>query len=102
MNPVLALPESVSDTNAMPCPRCLTLRARGPYVPRPELAKKPLGEFLTDRKTGKPYALGHKFHGVRSGTPVAPADVLCDCGAKLRHTVPIFSVDVFGWHWSIL
>ncbi len=85
----------------MACPRCGKLHALGAYGPRPELAKKPLGELLRG-KDGQPYPPGHKYHGVRSGTPYGPADVSCECGAVLRHTVPIFAVDPYGWHWRIL
>ncbi len=79
----------------MPCPRCKTLHARGEYLPRPELATKPLGNVMaaSTRKYG---------FEVRSGCPIGPADVVCACGATLRHTVPIFAVGVYGWHWRIL
>lgn len=62
----------------MPCPRCRRLHKRGEYVKRPDLQTK------------------------AKGVPIGPQDVICDCGAKLRHTVPIFMIDVFGWHWRIM
>lgn len=91
----------MSTNEQMPCPRCKKLHSEGDYIPRPELAKEPLGELLKD-KLGNPYPEGHEYHGIRSGTPYAPADVVCDCGATLRHTVPIFASDIYGWHWEIL
>jgi hypothetical protein len=66
-------------TQAMPCPRCGRPHPVGQYGPRPDL----------------------KMEGT-DGTPYAPPDVRCDCGALLRHTVPIFAVDPYGWHWRIL
>ena len=69
-----------SMTEEMPCPRCKTMHAKGKYAP-----------------LGKPMR-----SGVLSGTPYAPQDVDCQCGAKLRHVVPIFKVDPYGWHWKIL
>jgi hypothetical protein len=83
----------MAENESMPCPRCGKLHKEGPYVPRPELAKKPLGDFLT----WGPYA-----GKVRAHTPFSPADVQCECGATLRSTVPLFNVDVYGWHWRIL
>jgi hypothetical protein len=73
---------------AMPCPRCGAMHQRGEYGPRPELATRPLGKEIRP--------------GVRSGTPYAPPDMQCPCGAVLRHTAPIFAVDPYGWHWRIL
>ena len=78
----------MSAQEEMPCPRCKKLHRKGEYVPRPDLAKKPLGEMMKN--------------GVRSGTPYAPLDLTCSCGAVLRVTVPIFCVDPYGWHWRIL
>ncbi len=75
----------------MPCPRCKKKHPKGKYVPRPELAKKPLGEKVLRVVDGVE---------VRSGTPFAPPDVQCDCGATLRHIVPIFAVDPYGWRWE--
>jgi hypothetical protein len=93
---------TVSKANErMPCPRCGKQHERGDYQPRPELADRPLGDLLKG-KDGKPYPEGHKLHGVRSGTPFAPPDVRCGCGALLRHTVPIFASGPYGWHWRIL
>lgn len=80
---------------SMPCPRCGKMHEKGEYVPRPELAKQPLGKVMEG--ASKTYGVE-----VRSGTPVCPADVECECGATLRHTVPIFIVGVYGWHWRIL
>lgn len=91
----------MSATDSMPCPRCHKQHQQGEYVHRPKLAKKPLGELLRG-KDGKPYPPGHKYHGVRNGTPVCPPDVQCDCGATLRYTVPLFKTDPYGWHWRIL
>lgn len=64
---------------AMPCPRCGTIHERGEYIQRPDLK----GE---DSK----------------GMPVAPADIKCQCGVKLRHVVPLFIASQPGWHWRIL
>lgn len=79
----------------MPCPRCKRMHACGEYIPRPELATKPLGKVVpkVSEKYGKE---------VRSGTPFAPPDIQCECGATLRHTVPLFAVGPYGWHWRIL
>jgi hypothetical protein len=68
-----------SSAEEMPCPRCKKMHQRGPYVKRPDL-KEPKHE----------------------GVPVCPADVWCDCGATLRHFVPIFMMDRYGWHWEIV
>ncbi len=78
----------MSKGEEMPCPRCKKLHAVGDYGPRPELATKPLGDEISPG-------------GVRYGTPYAPPDVTCECGAVLRHTVPIFATDPYGWHWRI-
>ena len=85
----------MNELEQMPCPRCKKLHIIGPYIPRPELAQKPLGKIMeaSTRKYGTE---------VRSGTPFCPADVPCDCGALLRHTVPIFRVSIYGWNWRIL
>lgn len=83
---------AVKQKQSMPCPRCKKQHEVGEYIPRPELATKPLGEPMTEGK----------YQGVRNGTPFAPADVQCECGAALRYTVPHFAVDPFGWHWRIL
>ena len=85
----------MSVEESMPCPRCKKMHAKGEYGPRPELATKPLGKVVeaATRKHGSE---------VRSGTPYAPPDVTCDCGAVLRHSVPLFKVDAFGWHWRIM
>lgn len=64
---------------SMPCPRCGEEHERGQYVERLELA-------LPNSK-GKPYA---------------PPDVQCDCGALLRHSVPVMKVNATGWVWRIL
>lgn len=88
-------------TETMPCPRCGKHHERGLYGPRPDLAKKPLGNLLKG-KDGKPHPPGHKYHGVRSGTPYGPPDVTCACGAVLRHIVPIFKTTSTGWVWTIL
>jgi hypothetical protein len=85
--------EAESAAQEMPCPRCKKMHKKGPYVPRPELAKKPLGDVIPNSPSGQE---------VRYGTPIGPADVQCECGANLRHTVPIFCVDIYGWHWRIL
>jgi hypothetical protein len=79
----------------MPCPRCKKMHARGDYGPRPELATKPLREVSEawSRKYGKE---------VRNGTPFAPPDVQCECGALLHYTVPLFAIGPYGWHWRIL
>ncbi len=84
----------------MPRPKCKRRHPAGDYVPRPELATRPLGE-LTKDKHGDPYPYGHKFHGVRYGTPFCPPDVACPCGALLRYTVPLFKVSSCGWEWRI-
>lgn len=67
-----------SDEESMPCPVCGKMHPRGPYEPRPER-----------QKPGK-------------GVPIGPADVRCECGALLRHFVPIFRTDRYGWHWRAL
>lgn len=85
----------MSANEQMPCPRCKKMHAKGEYVPRPELATKPLGRIM--EAASKRYGIE-----VRAGTPVAPNDVQCDCGAKLRHVVPIFAVDPYGWRWEIM
>lgn len=72
----------------MPCPRCSRKYECGDCVPRPELAKKPLGPMLKS--------------GVRAGTPYTPNDVVCECGAILRVVVPIFKVSEAGWYWEII
>lgn len=76
----------------MPCPRCGKMHVVGEYVPHPERATKPLGKVMPNVS---------RIHGVevREGTPFGPDDVQCDCGATLRHTVPIFGS---GSHWRIL
>ena len=79
----------------MPCPRCGVMHAVGEFIPRPELATKPLGEVM--ETASKAYGIP-----VRSGTPIAPADVNCTCGATLTVTVPFFATDPYGWHWRIL
>lgn len=84
-----------SKNESMPCPRCKKLHERGDYVPRPELARKPLGKVL--EASTKKYGVE-----VRSGTPLGPLDVDCECGAKLRHVVPLFAVNPYGWRWEIL
>lgn len=61
------------------CPRCGKSHPIGSYVPRPEL-----------KVPGTP------------GTPWAPPDVDCSCGAKLRAIVPIFKVNDSGYVWTIL
>jgi hypothetical protein len=85
-------------TDPRPCPHCGKMHAPGDYGPRPDLAKKPLGNLLVDQ-TGRPHEPGSKYHGVRSGTPFAPPDVRCDCGALLRHVVPIFMTNANGYEW---
>ena len=86
----------MSANESMPCPRCKTLHEQGEYIPRPELATKPLGRLMeaATKRYGTP---------TYSGTPIGPADVHCECGALLRHTVPLFAVGhPYGWHWRIL
>lgn len=82
-------------SESMPCPRCGKMHERGEYVPRPECATKPLGKVM--EKSSKKWGFE-----VRENTPIGPKDVQCDCGATLRHTVPIFCVSIYGWHWRIL
>lgn len=81
--------------NEEPCPRCKKMHERSDYIPRPELATKPLGKIIesASKKQGVE---------VREGCPYAPLDVECECGATLRHTVPIFRVTNSGWYWRIL
>ncbi len=93
----------MSADEKMPCPKCAYPHRKGEYVHRPELATSgQLGALLKDKRTGQPYPPGHECHGVRYGTPVCPRDVTCRCGAILRHTVPLFHVGPYGWHWTIL
>jgi len=61
-----------------PCPRCGMMHLAGDYVARPDLK------------------------GVKDGMPHCPPDVLCTCGALLRHSVPLFKVSMSGWVWRIL
>jgi hypothetical protein len=86
---------------SMPCPRCGKQHEKGEYRPQPGQAQKPLGDLVVG-KDGNPHPPGHRLHGVRSGTPFGPDDVTCECGAVLRHTVPVFAVGPYGWHWRIL
>jgi hypothetical protein len=64
----------MTDTNvqSMPCPKCGVMHKLGAYRTWPP-------------EDGKVYC--------------APPDVQCPCGLVLRHAVPIFMVDPFGWHW---
>lgn len=62
-----------------PCPRCGMMYAAGEYKPQP---------------SRKPETL--------KGMPFAPDDIDCQCGAKLRHSVPMFKVNASGWYWKIL
>lgn len=65
--------------HCMPCPRCGKQHEPSEYKPQPQRQR-----------------VGSR------GIPHAPDDVQCECGAVLRHVVPLFCVDVFGWHWKIL
>lgn len=69
----------MDELNSNPCPRCGKYHEASEYVKRPELKKSK-----------------------ESGIPLAPLDIECDCGAKLRHTVPLFKVTANGWRWRIL
>lgn len=69
----------MSEGESMPCPRCGKQNEVGPYVQRPDLRKD-------DRR----------------GMPLAPEDVVCECGAVLRHSVPLFKVTSTGWLWQMI
>lgn len=60
-----------------PCPHCGVMHEVGDYSPRPDLRKPE-----------------HK------GTPWAPPDVRCVCGALLRASVPVFKVNASGYVWT--
>lgn len=64
---------TTTKTESMPCPKCGTKHEVGNYVTWPPEA-------------GKRYS--------------APPDVECPCGLVLRHSVPIFKVDPYGWRWE--
>lgn len=78
--------QTASADQQMPCPRCSKLHRAGPYVARPDLKQPAVNEIAYSA----------------AGVPHCPADVDCDCGAKLRHSVPLFAVGPYGWHWRIL
>lgn len=61
--------------NAEPCPYCGRLHECGGYIERPDLTKP------------------------GSGMAYAPADKQCECGALLRHSVPLFKMSATGWVW---
>jgi hypothetical protein len=73
-----ATPVSAVTPPTMPCPRCGKQHAAGPFQAQP------------DRKKAND-----------DGMPYAPDDVQCDCGAVLRHTVPLFVTTSQGWEWRI-
>lgn len=60
-----------------PCPNCQRMQTAGKYTPHE-----------VDTPEGKRIAMN-------------PPDVLCECGATLRHTVPLFHQGN-GWKWRIV
>lgn len=75
-----------------PCPKCGKSQNYGAFLPRPELATRPLGRLLPDSA----YGPGYEGPPIQVGTPIVPADVECECGAVLRYKVRL---DGTGWAW---